>query len=137
MQLGPDTRVVTSFPHWSGNSTMLSLVCNSHRIARRNRCQLRLDALEERWTPAGTSFGLNAQHTGLSAVASQPVQAIHWQSPVDNFFDSAFGHYGAPLVTDANTVIYPFKIGNSPPNFHVLGRSGNNGAPIWDVATDF
>jgi hypothetical protein len=80
---------------------------------------------------------MDAQHTGISAVASQPVQAVHWQATVDNFFSSAFGHYGAPLVTDANTVIHPFKMGNSPPNFHVQGRNGNNGTLIWDVATDF
>src|SRR5262245_21769948 len=116
---------------------MLSLACKSRRTVRRNRCRLRLIALEERWAPAVTSFGVNAQHTGVSAVASQPVQAIHWQTPVDNFFSSAFGPYGAPLVTDANTVIYPFKVGNSPPNFHVLGRSGNNGAVTWDVSSDF
>jgi Calx-beta domain/Dockerin type I domain len=116
---------------------MSFIACNSRRIVRRHHSRLRLVALEERWTPAVTSFGINAQHTGLSAVASQPVQAIHWQTPVDNFFSSAFGHYGAPLVTDANTVIYPFKVGNSPPNFHVLGRSGNNGAPVWDVLSDW
>ena len=56
---------------------------------------------------------------------------------MDNFFSSAFGHYGAPLITDANTVIYPFKMGNSPPNFHVVGRQAVSGAAIWDVATDW
>lgn len=106
-------------------------------LRRPLRRRLQLTALEDRCTPAVSSFGLNAQHTGISAVASQPVQAVHWQTTVDNFFNNAFGHYGAPLITDANTVVYPFKVGDDTPNFHVLGRNGTNGAPVWDVAADW
>jgi hypothetical protein len=116
---------------------MSSRVCRLRRSVRPNKIFLRLVTLEDRMAPAVSSFGLNAQHTGLSGVASQPIQAVHWRATVDNFFTSAFGHYGAPLITDANTVIHPFKMGDSPPNFHVLGRQGNNGALIWDVPTDF
>src|SRR5262249_25628959 len=106
------------------------------RPVRRHPCRPRLHALEDRCTPAVTSFGGDAQHTGLSAVASQPVQAIHWQAPVDVAVSNS-AHYGAPLVTDANTVIYPSKTGTTPPNFHVLGRNGTSGAVVWDVATDW
>jgi hypothetical protein len=102
-----------------------------------NRTRLQLVALEERCTPAVTQFGGDPQHAGISAVASQPVQAIHWQATVDSFFNSAFGHYGAPIITDANTIVYPFKTGQSPPDFHVVGRNGNNGALIWDAPTDY
>lgn len=110
---------------------------STSRKQRSPRRHLQLVMLEDRCTPAVTSFGLNAQHTGISAVASQPIQAVHWSAPVDNFFNNAFGHYGAPLITDANTVIYPFKVGNSTPNFHVIGRNGATGAQVWDVATDW
>ena len=61
----------------------------SLRSNRRPSVKPRLLILEDRTVPAVTSFGFNPQHTGLSAVASQPVQTIHWQTPVDNFFNSS------------------------------------------------
>jgi hypothetical protein len=94
-------------------------------------------ALEERATPAVSSFGGNAQHTGISAVASQSVDAIHWQATIDTTFASTNGHYGAPLITDANTVIFPEKTSTSPPNFHVIAKNGVTGATVWDATTDW
>ena len=48
----------------------------------------------------------NAQHTALSTVASQPLQTILWQAPVDlqpqYSGDVLYAHYGAPLATAAN-----------------------------------
>src|SRR4051812_17630291 len=100
--------------------------------------RLGLELLESRSTPAVVTFGGDSHHTGISAAASQPLQAIHWTTTVDSFFSSSFGHYGAPLATDANTMILPVKTGSSAaPNFHVVGKNGNNGAPLWDAASDW
>ncbi len=110
---------------------------NRKTSRRLQSSRLRCETLEDRAVPAVTQFGGDAQHSGLSAAASQPVQTVHWQAPVDSFFSSSFGHYGAPVVTAANTVVYPFKTGASPPNFHVVGRSGSTGTLLWDVATDY
>lgn len=86
-----------------------------------------------------TTFGVNPQHTGLSAVASQPMEAIHWSTPVENLTASTYQHHGGPVITDNNTVVYPYRTGTgeSPPNFRVVARNGNDGAPVWDVPTDW
>ena len=70
-----------------------------------------LELLEGRIVPVSpvASWGGDAQHTAVSSVASQSLSTIHWQTKVDNFPSSRFAHYGAPLITLANTVITPYK----------------------------
>src|SRR5712691_10447223 len=59
---------------------------------------------------AWTTYGGNAQHTALSTVATQPLQRIHWQAAVDlkpqYVSNDLFIHYGSPLVTAGNTVLF-------------------------------
>src|SRR5258708_1404966 len=52
-----------------------------------------------------TTFGGNAQHTGVSATAAQPLEAIRWSTPVDLSPPGNLVHYGSPLITPANTLI--------------------------------
>ena len=89
--------------------------------------------------PGWATLGGNAQHTGLSATAAQPLQVIHWATPVD-LAPPTTGfiliHYGSPLVTPANTVIYPVKTGSAG-GFRVDARAGADGAPIWSASTDY
>ena len=58
-----------------------------------------------------STFGGDAQHTGLSATAAQPLNAVRWSTPVNISMPSPtdFIHYGSPLITPANTVIIPIK----------------------------
>jgi hypothetical protein len=85
-------------------------------------------------------FAGGPQHTGLSSVASQAFDAIHWQTPVD--LKPAFSgndlliHYGTPLVTPNNTVIVPVKTGQTD-GFEVQGIDGATGRLKWTVATDY
>ena len=62
-----------------------------------------------------SGFAGNEHHTGLSTVASQPLQAIRWQTPVDlqpqDFFGELLIHYGEITITQGNTVIVPVKTG--------------------------
>ncbi|MBX7103993.1 MAG: hypothetical protein K1X57_07920 [Gemmataceae bacterium] len=116
---------------------MAHIFLRPRRSVSRFRAGIRLQTLEDRIAPAVTNFGGDPQHTGISAVTSQPVQAIHWQASVNISGGTYYEHYGAPVVTNANTVIYPYRGGVTPPNFHVLGRSGNDGSQLWDVATDW
>jgi len=104
---------------------------------RRGSSRLRCFHLEDRTVPAVASFGVNAQHTGISLTPAQPLEAVHWQTPVDNFPTSRAAHYGAPLVTAANTVVYPYRTALNAPDFHIVARGGNDGALVWDVTTDW
>jgi Calx-beta domain len=109
----------------------------SSRRGRPAHSRLRLEILEVRAVPAVTQFGGDPQHSGISAVASQSVDTVHWQTFVDPNFNATFGHYGSPVITAANTVVYPLKTNSNPPNFHVIGRNGNDGSQLWDVTTDW
>src|SRR5262245_26349809 len=83
----------------------------------------------------------DAQHTAISPVASQPLEEIAWQTPVDLAPQYTGGsylliHYGTPLVTEANTVIVPVKTGAAG-GFRVEGRDGTNGMLKWAQTTDY
>jgi hypothetical protein len=71
-------------------------------------------------------------------VASQPLEAIHWSSPVDLAPPSGeiLIHYGSPLVTPANTVIVPVKTGSAG-GYTVRAINGQSGALIWSASTDY
>ena len=86
------------------------------------------------------TFAHDSQHTSLSLNQSQPLNRIHWQTPVDldpQFTDGELLiHYGSPLVTPANTVIVPVKTGATS-GFRVDAHNGLNGATIWSMTTDY
>jgi hypothetical protein len=90
-------------------------------------------------TPWNT-FARDAQHTALSTTASQPLNQIHWQTPVDlqpqYSGNDLLIHYGSPLITAANTVIVPVKTGAAE-GFRVEARGGNDGALKWSLTTDY
>jgi hypothetical protein len=92
--------------------------------------------LEERTVPSWSTFGANPQHTGLSTVATQAVDAIHWQTSVDLNPTGAAVHYGSPVFTPANTIIIPVKTGASS-GFEVTARNGATGNLLWTQTTDY
>ena len=85
-------------------------------------------------------FAGDPQHTAISAVKSQALSQIHWQTPVDlqpQYRDGELLiHYGSPLVTAANTVIVPVKTGAAG-GFRVEARAGADGSLIWSQASDY
>ena len=82
----------------------------------------------------------NAQHTALSTVASQPLQAIQWQTPVDlqpQYSGTIlYAHYGAPLATGANNIVIPVKTGVND-GFRVEVRNGRTGGLLWQYDSDY
>jgi len=82
----------------------------------------------------------DAQHTALSTVPAQPLQAIKWQAPVDlapqYFNGSLLTHYGTPLVTEGNTVLFPVKTGAAG-GFRVEARGAADGMLRWQFDTDY
>jgi hypothetical protein len=116
--------------------------CFSTNRRRRPSFKPCLEILEERtvFNSGWSGTGANAQHTGLAPTAAQPLQAIHWQTPVDQSpqFSSneLLIHYGSPLVTPGNTVIVPVKTG--PFNgFQIEAFDGSTGTPKWTVGSDY
>src|SRR6185503_3584920 len=91
--------------------------------------------------PFWGSYGRDAQHTGLSDVASAPFTRIRWQTPVDRrppYTDtgSLLIHYGSPLVTQANTVLVPLKRRSSG-GFQVVAVSGVDGRTVWRQSSNY
>ena len=86
---------------------------------------------------AWLSHSHDAQHSGVSSVASQSLSKIHWQTPVDLAPPSGeiFIHYGSPLVTAANTVIVPVKTGTN--SFRVEAHDGATGTKLWQIGTGY
>ena len=76
----------------------------------------------------------------MSPVASQSLEGINWQTPVDLApqFSGEYLliHYGSPVVTAGNTVIVPVKTGATE-GFQLQARDGKTGALKWTVTTDY
>jgi subtilisin family serine protease len=85
-------------------------------------------------------YARDPQHTAVSTVAAQPLDGIHWQTPVDlnpqYSGNDLFIHYGSPVITQANTVLVPVKTGASG-GFEVEGINGSTGSVKWTQTTDY
>jgi hypothetical protein len=111
----------------------------SHPIrTRKSFFRPSLELLEDRTVPSTAWDGLlgNAQHTGISSVATQPLDVIHWSTQVDyNPGDAGGAHYGSPVITPNNTVIVPFRSGAD--QFAVEAFNGATGNMLWSYTSDY
>ncbi len=93
-------------------------------------------ALESPWA----GYGHDAQHTAISPTAAQPLNGIHWSTPVDLNPTATSGdlyiHYGSAAVTAANTVLVPVKTGVTD-GFQIQAFSGSSGALLYTLRTDY
>lgn len=112
-------------------------------VRRQPTSRLRVEPLEDRAVPSvsfWSGFGGNAQHTAVSPVGSQSLDAIQWQSKVDlnpqYSGDDLLIHYGEPAVTQKNTIIIPVKTG-ALDGFRIEARDGNTGRLRWTESTDY
>jgi hypothetical protein len=91
-------------------------------------------------TPTWRGFGGDVQHTATSTVQAQPLNQVHWSTPVDlqpkYSGTSLLVHYGTPVVTRRNTVIIPVKTGETD-GFRVEAHRGDSGALLWTQSTDY
>lgn len=83
------------------------------------------------------NYAHDPQHSAVSAVAVQPLNNIHWSTPVDLHPPSGtiFIHYGSPIITAANTVLVPVKTGNN--SFRVEAHNGTDGTLLWMQNTNY
>jgi hypothetical protein len=90
--------------------------------------------------PAWNGYAHDPQHTAISEVASQSLQAILWSTPVDlqpvYSGTSLLIHYGTPLATPANTILVPVKTGRTD-GFQVEAHNGGDGSLKWTISTDY
>lgn len=99
-----------------------------------------VDTLLGRYSPRWSMYGGTPQHVAISRIASQPLERIRWQTPVD--LDPQYSgtvlyvHYGTPLATAANTIVLPVKTGQYD-GFRVEGRRGADGQLVWSFDTDY
>jgi hypothetical protein len=84
------------------------------------------------------NYARDKQHTCVSSVPSQFPSVIRWSAPVDlqpQYSGSdLYIHYGSPVITQANTVIFPVKTGATD-GFQV--QAYFSGSPLWTFATDY
>src|SRR5437763_16672954 len=83
----------------------------------------------------GYTFAGNAQHTAIYEAVAQNLNAIHWSTSIDLNNSGASAHYGAPLISAANTVFVPVKTANS--GFDVNVFNGTTGAAKYTLHTDY
>ena len=91
--------------------------------------------------PVWAGYAGDAQHTALSSIASQSLDSIHWQTPVDldpqlTPSGELLIHYGSPVITQNNTVIVPVKTGATD-GFQLSAFNGATGASLWTLPTDY
>jgi hypothetical protein len=87
--------------------------------------------------PAGSvpSFAGNAQHTATYQPTVPSLNRIRWSATIDFNNSGSAAHYGAPLITAANTLLAPVKISGDA--FRVDAFDGVSGSAKYSVATDY
>jgi len=89
---------------------------------------------------AWAGFAGNAQHTAVASVRPQPLKRIRWRAKVDLHpiltHGELFIHYGSPMITAANTVLVPTRVGTKA-GFRVVAYSGSSGVRRWSLDTDY
>jgi hypothetical protein len=89
---------------------------------------------------AWAGFAGNAQHTAVATSMPQPFHRIRWKAKVD-LHPVLSGrelliHYGAPMITAANTVLVPTRV-SARAGFRVVAYSGTSGTRRWSLNTDY
>ena len=135
------------------NEIVWPVECKSAALGRRNSWMNRAVRLATAcgWLLAATAwpqslrtpwsgYAHDPQHNAVSPAASQPLNRILWQTPVDLNPQYSGGelliHYGSPLITRSNTVIVPVKVGAAS-GFRVEAHMATNGALLWMQSTDY
>lgn len=91
--------------------------------------------------PHWATHGRTSDHRGQSPAPTQPLERVLWSKPVD-FMPQYTGsgalliHYGTPLITQNNVILFPVKTGATD-TFVVDGRNALTGAGIFRMKTDY
>ena len=87
-----------------------------------------------------SGYGHDAQHSGVSATAAQPMNRIKWSTPVDTVLQGTTGtlfiHYGSPVITAGNTVLVAQRTSTSN-TFQINAFNGATGVQLYTLSTDY
>src|SRR5579859_3754168 len=82
----------------------------------------------------------NAQHTAQAPAAAQNLTHIRWKTPIDIrpqlSGDELLIHYGSSIVTAANTLILPVKVGATD-GFRIEALDPATGAKLWQIGSNY
>ncbi len=81
------------------------------------------------------TFAGNAQHTANYAPPAQPLNSIHWSTSTNFSTTPGNAHYGAPLISAANTVFVPVRTAGD--GFQVSVFNGSTGQAAYTLPTDY
>jgi hypothetical protein len=103
-------------------------------------CALPASAFAQSKRYVWAAYARTPQHDALADVASQPLDQIRWQTPVDLMPQyvgtNLLVHYGSPLATRKNTILVPVKTGQFG-GFQVEARRGLDGGLVWTHPSDY
>lgn len=92
------------------------------------------------WAGAWQGHAGNAQHTAQAPAAAQNLAHIRWKTPIDLrpqlSGNELLIHYGSSIITAANTLILPVKVGATS-GFRVEAHDPATGAKLWQMGTDY
>ena len=81
------------------------------------------------------SFAGDAQHSAIYPAPAQAISSIHWVTNTDLYSAGDSAHYGAPLVTVANTLILPLR--TNATRFMLNAFAAATGQRKYSLATDY
>lgn len=86
------------------------------------------------------AFGRTATHAATAGRPARALSQVAWSAPMDldpQYTGSIlYIHFGSPLATPSNTIVFPVKTGAFD-GFRVEGRRGANGSLLWSMDTDY
>ena len=87
-------------------------------------------------------YGRDAQHSCLATTGSQMPNRVRWSASVDlnNPTGTITTHYGTPVITRSNNVIFPtarVTTQANPNQYLIQARHATNGALLWSLETDY
>lgn len=124
------------FPHFRSASQLGLRLAKSARLSVAS-AMIALAGVERAGAQPATFAG-NAQHTALYSTPAQPLARARWTTAINLDNSGVDAHYGAPLITPANTVIVPIKTTNGVQiAFQVSAFEGATGRLKYTLTTDY
>lgn len=81
------------------------------------------------------SFANGPQHQSNYNVAAQHLNQVKWFASINDNVTGGYAHYGAPLITDGNTIIVMVRTATD--GYDLLALDGNTGLQKYRIPTGY